>query len=489
MFSLVIKNAGRMVFYLSILIFCSCSDDVKRGEIYYFVNPENEAVFDSGEIITPVLNNKNGLLKIEYFLGDSSIFKTTDRDEVFEWYTGIIDSGTVRLRLQVNYVGKKTAEDEIQLHIKYKNKAPVSKINALLRVATTLTDVPFDSRNCYDPDGNDSIPVGIRYDWENDGKWDTEKLDPGIYRNRFKVPGLYSIRSEIMDQKELAVYDTFKIKIVDSKLYVPKMIRVDGGNFQMGRHSDRKKNTYKMQLSNYLIGKYEVTHRQFIDFLNSCNIQKDGIYKNYELIDIDDSDCQIKYDGDKFYFKPSDIARNDKTPVIEISWIGSALYCNWLSVMLGMEPAYNISDLDSIYQVKESNGYRLPSEAEWEYAAWGGRKSKGYTFSGSNSIGTVAWYIINSGLVIHSIGTKKKNELGLYNMSGNVAEWCWDYYFDYPGDTTITDPKGPAKTKTRVIRGGSIGSGSKDCQVKTRNRGKEKSAVGYVGFRIAKSLH
>jgi formylglycine-generating enzyme len=111
----------------------------------------------------------------------------------------------------------------------------------------------------------------------------------------------------------------------------------------------------------------------------------------------------------------------------------------------------------------EANGYRLPTEMEWMYASLGGQLSQGFTYSGSDNIENVAWYDGNSGNSIHQIGLKMPNELGLYDMSGNLWEWCWDIHGDYPAEAQ-SNPTGPDTGDYRDLRGGAYGSSANACE-------------------------
>jgi formylglycine-generating enzyme required for sulfatase activity len=203
----------------------------------------------------------------------------------------------------------------------------------------------------------------------------------------------------------------------------PEMVSVEGGTFTMGGYGT----LYQVTLGSFNIGKYEVTQGQWA----------------------------IRTGSNPSYFK------GDNYPVENVSWD-------------------DVQDFIIKLNAATGKNYRLPTEAEWEYAARGGNQSKGYDYSGSNTLDDVAWHFNNSGEHTHPVGEKAPNELGIYDMSGNVCEWCSDIYGDYPS-TPQTNPQGPSKGIYRVLRGGSWYD---RCDVGYRNSTNPYSYSNRVGFRL-----
>jgi len=137
-------------------------------------------------------------------------------------------------------------------------------------------------------------------------------------------------------------------------------------------------------------------------------------------------------------------------------------------------------------QLPQGYEFSLPTEAQWEYAARGGKKSKNYTYSGSNDITKVAWYNDNCNETIHEIGAKNKNELGIYDMCGNLWEWCGDWFnLDYYRQSPSTDPTGPDYGYYRILRGGSWRSTAQGCRVSFRYIRPPNERGDNYGFRLA----
>jgi len=254
----------------------------------------------------------------------------------------------------------------------------------------------------------------------------------------------------------------YKQQIINMFSGGSEMIFVKGGTFTMGstEQSDEKPE-HHILLSDFKISKYEITNIEFCEFLNERGNQTEG---DKTWLDIKDEDCQIIKNGSKFSPKMG----KENHPIIEVTWYGARAYCKWA-------------------------GGRLPTEAEWEYAARGGKDETGYKYAGSDNIGDVAWYTKNSydkgkdsrDYGTHEVGTKKANELGIYDMSGNVWEWCSDWYdSDYYSDSPKQNPQGVKSGSYRVYRGGGWSGSASDCRVANRGDFNPASSGRHLGFRL-----
>lgn len=249
----------------------------------------------------------------------------------------------------------------------------------------------------------------------------------------------------------------------DEKLDLPSLalewVKVTGGSFEMGDtwgdgDSDEKP-LRKVTLGSFKISKYEVTNAEYAQFLNEYQSDrvKNGTYIGQIMIKENNWGIIKNANG----WQPASGFENH--PVVAVTWYGACEFCRF----------YN---------------FRLPSEAEWEYAARGGLNSKGYKYSGSNSPEKIAWYGVNSDSMFHKIGQLESNEIGIYDMSGNVFEWCEDCYMpDYVDLSTPKNIKIDSKECNRALRGGSWGAKSNALRISYRSVVFPSYSSQRVGFR------
>ena len=215
------------------------------------------------------------------------------------------------------------------------------------------------------------------------------------------------------------------------------MIAVAGGTFTMGATSeqqnpyDGEKPTHTVTLSDYYIGETEVTQELWAAVMGS---------------------------------NPSRFTGNIQRPVEKVSWDDCQTFIRKLNELTGAN-------------------FRLPTEAEWEFAARGGRNSRGYQYSGSSNIDEVVWYYDNSSYTTYPVKTKSPNELGIYDMSGNVDEWCQDWWGSY-SSSSQTNPTGPGTGSCRVRRGGSWRSSAGDWRSANRSCSTPDDRSDYLGLRL-----
>lgn len=240
--------------------------------------------------------------------------------------------------------------------------------------------------------------------------------------------------------------------------YFPAMAFIPAGTAALGSRDGQghEKSTYPAILSAFNMARTETTWWQYNLFCEATGRERPE--------------------------KPAGWGGEGDNPVNNVNWYDAADYANWLNKQEGLKEIMT-KTAEGDYELKRgARGYRLPTEAEWEYAARGGRDGSP-KYAGSNDIDSVAWHSSNSSNRTHAVAGKKANMLGLFDMSGNVWEWCWDWYGEYlenPGK----DYAGPEKGSARVLRGGSWGGNQGFCQVANRGSFPPDDRFYVIGFRL-----
>ncbi len=300
-----------------------------------------------------------------------------------------------------------------------------------------------------------------------------------LFTQRGRFPYFGVVRTRISPDPDIAIY---------------KMVKIEGGTYRMGCIETRDDSCFNVEIpdhevniNSFYISKHEVTNEEFVKFLNtisneiSLDINADRVtYQNKVIFGLfcgggkgscPEFKAQIEYSagdypGGNFNVVPG----YEQYPVVLVSKYGADAYCRWLSSMT-------------------NKTYRLPTEAEWEFAARGGISSKRYKYSGSNILDHVSWFYLNSDKASHLVGQKKPNEIGLYDMSGNVWEWCADWYDRrYYARSPNSNPIGPDNGLVTVLRGGCSGNREVNLRVATRVYSGPGSCDIHTGFRLARNF-
>ncbi|MCL2602300.1 MAG: formylglycine-generating enzyme family protein [Treponema sp.] len=262
-------------------------------------------------------------------------------------------------------------------------------------------------------------------------------------------------------------------RVITKLISLIETVEVQNGTFLYGRDGTSGGTLVEVK-EDFHIGKYQVTQAQWKAVMDN---NRSG-----------------------FQINPATGEVQENRPVERVSWYDVLVYANKLSVKEGLQPVYKIkgstdpgtwgnvptssnTDWNAVEEVPGANGWRLPTEQQWEFAAKGGRNTaKGYTgtsadtyyvYSGSDTVGDVAWYTSNATNKTHEVGKKKANELGLYDMSGNVDEWCFD--------------KWSSTSAGRVVRGGSWGNSAADVRSAYRDINSPFVRYDFIGFRLVRS--
>lgn len=272
------------------------------------------------------------------------------------------------------------------------------------------------------------------------------------------------------------------------------MVYVPGGTFDMGRPGGADNPVHYVQLGSFFMARHEVTVGEWKGFAEATGAPRRWDSARLKNIVGRGSTSQLP----------------DEWAMFSLTWYEAITYCNWRSRQEGLSPAYSYDEEEmravilgrrrttKVDWERSADGYRLPTEAEWEYAARGGSVGEGRPYARGASLADVAWYLDNAGWEVHPVGQKMPNVLGLYDVLGNAGEWCWDYYdaeyyraspeHDPVGPETWYDPgaSGGTAREVRVSRGGTWMDDAAHCTEVFRFRPDALYSDG-VGIRLVRS--
>jgi len=253
-------------------------------------------------------------------------------------------------------------------------------------------------------------------------------------------------------QVTISSSDVIASTITTTVVYGITFVSIPGGTFQMGSTTgySNEQPVHQVTVSAFQIGRYEITQAQYQAMMGT---------------------------------NPSRFTGDLNRPAEQVSWYDAVIFCNKLSESAGLQPCYNLSTFACDFT---KSGFRLPTEAEWEYACRAGTATKYYTGDATSDLKRAGWYISNSGNTTHPVGQKEANAFGLYDMHGNVREWCNDYYFSiyYSQSENATNPQGPQTGSYRVLRGGSWDNYDRYCRSANRHTDYPYYRHYTIGFRV-----
>ncbi|MDD2230854.1 MAG: SUMF1/EgtB/PvdO family nonheme iron enzyme [Candidatus Cloacimonetes bacterium] len=329
------------------------------------------------------------------------------------------------------------------------------------------------------------VTVSLQASYDNEQSWSLScNLISGDVGANISPGNGKHIVWDVLAEHPNVIYEHVRFKVFANDGQTPpapaNFVFIPSGSFIMGDSygvgSSSELPTHNVTLNSYFIGKYEVTQSEWASIMGSN--------------------------------PASGYGRGDNYPVYYISWYAILKYCNLRSIAEGLAPVYSINGStnpvdwgavptsgsgtwNAAICYWSANGYRLPTEAEWEYAARCATNTPDYLYSGSDDINAVAWYGSNSSNITHLVGTKAPNGFDLYDMSGNVRELCWDFYEDsYYSSSPSNNPTGPSSGSQRVIRGGYWYNSAIRCRIADRMGYLPYSSYGtysFAGFRLCRS--
>jgi formylglycine-generating enzyme required for sulfatase activity len=388
---------------------------------------------------------------------DYSTKKTAD------WQYG--NSGARTIRVEVIDTGGATGTATRQVVVSPFNAAPTASFIVSPRDGILGMDFRCDASASTDNE-EPSSGLEVRWDWEDDGTWDTEFSEAKVASHQYASVGVRRIRLEVKDSGGLLDTSTMRVRVFEPP--PAGFVLLESGTFMMGDESGSDARRQVTLTSAFYLCDHEIRQEEWSSVMG--------------------------WNDSAFL--------GDARPVEKITWLDAVNYCNERSMREGLAPPYNITNriydgshlsLATVSWNPGANGYRLPTEAEWEYACRGGSTTElcngDLVYEGcapiDRNLDQVGWYCGNAGGQTQDVMQKAPNAWQLHDMHGNVSEWCWDWYGRY--GQSVTDPTGPATGMNRIVRGGDWSSSGSACRSGYRDKLSPELGWNRVGLRLARN--
>ena len=425
---------------------CKKDEDENKVPTVEIARPGNNANISVGETLNvkvEATDPDGTIAQVAIFIDNVEMASMTESPFEFYISTDDLTEGTKELKVVATDNEQATGEEIISINLIGGSYPPTAEFSVDRTTGLTTRKFTFDDQPVNNPS---------EWLWDfGDGNTSTESNPTHIYSQE----GTYSVTLTLTNEYGTDT-ETKTDYITVYPIEMIELVTVDGGTFEMGNDEDAFDNNpvHTVTVDGFQIGKYEITNEQYAIFLNQIGANSNGTFNGTSYIDLTLNYCFIEYNGAEF------ISENGKEnhPVETISWYGAKAFCDYY-------------------------GYTLPTEAQWEYAARGGKEEIYTTYSGSNDLIEVGWYNFNS-TGSSQIGLLSPNELGIYDMSGNEREWCQDWYSETYYSNNQNNPTGPDSGQDKVFRGGNWTSYAQECRVYYRGETTPDEQHGF-GFRVA----
>ncbi len=452
----------------------------------FMVNPESGIVdteFSFDASASSDAEDEASVLEVRWDFDGDNQFDTdwiTEKTATYK-YDAI---GTYMVKLEVKDSGGLVSEKVKTVTVnELPNTAPVADFTVNLESGTIATEFSFDASASSDAEDEASV-LKVRFDFDGDNQFETDWTTEKTATYKYPQVGNYSVKLEVKDTGGMISNKAKSVEVVAGGSSV-EMALIPAGSFMMGNNKSSIEGgedeypVHEVTVNSFKMSKYETTNAEFCEFLNAMGCVE-GEYEGETIpwIFIDYDKCRIEENNGLYEVESG----YENHPVIWVTWYGAEAYCEW-------------------------KGGRLPTEAEWEYAARGGLEGKrfplGETISqATNGDEQACYYAMNAAYSydvsptdgyyqeiddVIVVGSFAANGYGLYDMAGNVFEWCYDWYsFDYYANSPSDNPTGPSTGTQRVLRGGCWYDFANFCRVSVRRTLAPNSGYDSYGFRLVR---